>query len=61
MKKLTDRNKQIKRMRKQRYTLREIGEKFGITKVRVRQICLAKQFSTGQVVDLTKVKSIIKV
>ncbi len=42
MKKLTERNKQIKRMRKQRYTLREIGEKFNITKVRVRQICLAK-------------------
>jgi len=49
MKKLTDRNKQIKRMRKQRYTLREIGEKYPnlktgkpLTKVRVRQICLAK-------------------
>lgn len=30
--------KEIKRMRKNRYKLREIGEKFGITKQRVYQI-----------------------
>ena len=33
------RNIEIYKMRKDRYTLREIGEKFGITKARVAQIC----------------------
>jgi DNA-directed RNA polymerase sigma subunit (sigma70/sigma32) len=36
--KIKDRNKQILRMRKNRYKLREIGDKFGLTKQRVGQI-----------------------
>lgn len=42
MKKKHDRNKQIKKMRKQRYTMREIGERFNIGKQRVYQILKAK-------------------
>jgi DNA-directed RNA polymerase sigma subunit (sigma70/sigma32) len=35
---LNKRNKEILQMRQNRYTLREIGNKFGISKERVRQI-----------------------
>lgn len=49
MKKKHDRNKQIKKMRKQRYTMREIGERFNIGKQRVYQILKAKQLSTGKI------------
>lgn len=32
----------IKKMRQQRYTLREIGEKYGVSRERIRQILLIK-------------------
>ena len=38
MKNFKQRNKEISKMRENRYTLREIGNKFGISKERVRQI-----------------------
>src|SRR3990167_3171196 len=36
------RNKQILKLRENRFKLREIGEKFGITRERVRQIIIEK-------------------
>ena len=41
-KELVKRNKQILKLRANRFKLKEIGEKFGITKERVRQIILVK-------------------
>lgn len=35
-----ERDLEIRKMRSERYTLRAVGEKYGITRERVRQICL---------------------
>ena len=40
---IKNRNEDIWVMRKDRYTLREIGEKYGVTKERVRQITEMKK------------------
>lgn len=40
--KQTERNKKIRRMRKNRYTYREIGEKYNLTLQRIRAICNSK-------------------